>query len=242
MVKFFKQFLGITDASVVHHKYRNLFKHPKLFEMALRHTSHGAINNERLEWLGDAVLRLIVNEYLYHTYPSTREGVLTQLTHALLSNKTLSEVARHLKLAPHIKQSTTDLDLSYKIYADTLEALVGALYIDRGLKFTHTQVLRWLKPFLDQLPLNPHEHTAKTHKSMLKEYIDACKLSMPVYEIWRDQSARLTYVRCTQAEKNINLTRSARNRKMAEELVAEAVLRKMRGVANTLEPNTQDKL
>ncbi|PIF03019.1 MAG: ribonuclease III [Propionibacterium sp.] len=115
---------------------------PQLFELALTHRSYayengGIPTNERLEFLGDAVLQIIVTEYLYLTYPDLPEGKLAKLRAAVVSSAALAEVARELKLGKLIKlgkgEIATKGDNKTSILADALEAVIGAVFLSGGM-------------------------------------------------------------------------------------------------------------
>lgn len=149
------------------------FDRPDLLELAFIHKSF--INeskeknecNERLEFLGDAVLELVVTEYLYNTYPDTDEGVLTNWRSALVKGKNLAHVARMLKLGRHLKLSKGEdqsggRDKDY-ILANTMEALIGALYLDKGYDRTKEFISRYIIKFLDEIIAQGLHIDAKSH-------------------------------------------------------------------------------
>ncbi|HPF13340.1 MAG: ribonuclease III [Planctomycetes bacterium] len=112
------------------------FKNPVHLELALTHAStDGPVHNERLEFLGDTVLDLVVAEYLYHTYPERPEGDLTQMKSHLVSRATLAEVARELGLQrlARVGAGLPVQGLSKAVMANLYEAVVGAVYLDQGL-------------------------------------------------------------------------------------------------------------
>lgn len=105
-------------------------------------------DNERLEFLGDAVLELTVTEYLYKTYPKKSEGQLTNWRSALVKGKHLAEVAKELKLGnylylSHGEEKSGGRKKNY-ILANTVEALIGALYLDKGYRVTHTFISKYI--------------------------------------------------------------------------------------------------
>ncbi len=126
-------------------KILGFFPHnPKYYELALTHKSAPLLvnkkvqsNNERLEFLGDAVLDLAVSAYLYKKFPNVDEGFLTQLRSKIVNGKKLTELAKHIKLQKlvhaNIGKNTTG-----RIYEDAFEALIGAIYLDRGFKCVET--------------------------------------------------------------------------------------------------------
>lgn len=120
----------------------------ELYELAFVHKSASlyytkdfSLNNERLEFLGDAVLNMIVGEYLYYEFPNENEGFLTNLRSKIVNRSTLNEIAYHLKIQKRIKQQNdTNATLS-NIYGNALEALIGAIFLDQGYQQTKTIVL-----------------------------------------------------------------------------------------------------
>ncbi|MEI8082096.1 MAG: ribonuclease III, partial [Actinomycetes bacterium] len=115
---------------------------PELLELALTHRSyayeHGGLpTNERLEFLGDAVLGLVVTDTLYRTHPGRPEGQLAKMRASIVNARSLADVARGINLGQHIRLGRGELSTGGQdkssILADTLEALIGAVYLDCGL-------------------------------------------------------------------------------------------------------------
>ena len=113
------------------------FSDPRLFELALTHRSHGAANNERLEYLGDAVLSFAVAELLFRRFPAASEGELSRYRASLVSGDSLAAIAADLGLGEHLRLGEGELKSGGQrratILADGLEAVFGALYLDQGL-------------------------------------------------------------------------------------------------------------
>jgi ribonuclease III len=129
------------------------FIDPELLRRALTHSSHArdtastSEHNQRLEFLGDAVLSMIVAEKLYHEMPGKREGVLTRNRAILTKGIQLTALAKELDLAPHILLAEAEEKNSGRerpgLLEDTLEAVVGAIYLDAGWEKTKQVVLQW---------------------------------------------------------------------------------------------------
>lgn len=181
-----------TDNSVITHftALGITFQEPNFLKQALIHRSY--LNeqrqikesNERLEYLGDAVLELVVSEFLYRRFPQKPEGQLTNLRAKIVQTKTLSAVARALDLGRHLKLSRGEAAsggaTNSSLLADTFEAVVGALYLDQGLKAAGQ--------FVGQYLLKDFEaHIAKSEvqdfKSQLQETVQAQKGDSPVYKL-----------------------------------------------------------
>ena len=154
---------------------------PAPYHRALTHGSHGADSYERLEFLGDRVLGLVVAHWLYVRFPSEPEGQLSRRYNALVARETCAEVGRAIGLPPHIrlgKQAREDqAQLSDNVVGDVVEALLGALYLDRGIAAAEALIRHHWAPFLDgqtRAPVHP--------KSGLQEIAAARNLGVPLYE------------------------------------------------------------
>jgi len=155
---------------------------PRLFERALTHGSHGRETYERLEFLGDRVLGLIVAAWLYERFPGEPEGKMSRRYNALVARETCAEVGRALDLPRHIRlgpQARADqAGASDNVVGDVVEAILGALYLDGGLERAEAFVRRHWEPFLEgqlRAPVHP--------KSALQEQAAEKKLGVPAYEL-----------------------------------------------------------
>lgn len=154
------------------------FKQPELLQLALTHRSVShKYNYERLEFLGDSLLGMIIANYLYHAYPFENEGRLTRMRATLVRQEALGKIANDLKLSQCLILSTGELKSGghhrESILADTVEAIIGAIYIDCGeLKILQDIVLKWYGPYLNNI--EPTDQL-KDPKSRLQEYLQARK-------------------------------------------------------------------
>ena len=153
-----------------------------LFERALTHSSLGPDSYERLEFLGDRVLGLIIGRWLYERFEAEPEGQLSRRHNALVARETCAEVGRQLGLPPLIrlgKQAREDgASNSDNVVGDVVEALIGALLLDGGIEVADAFVRRAWEPHLDgqgKAPVHP--------KSALQELAAARGLKTPVYEV-----------------------------------------------------------
>lgn len=167
------------------------FNNKELLSRALTHRSYlnehqeeNLKSNERLEYLGDAVLELIVSEFLYTKYIHSEEGKLTSLRARLVQTKTLNLAAQKLNLGDYLKLSKGEEHSGGKtnpsILADTFEAVIGAIYQDSGYKSAKEFTMKYLlepaeKLFSDKLP--------KNYKSKLQETIQAEGKPNPEYQV-----------------------------------------------------------
>ena len=155
---------------------------PKLFQRALTHGSHGGETYERLEFLGDRVLGLVIATWLYERFPSEPEGKMSRRYNVLVTRETCAEIGRSIGLPRHIrlgKQAREDLSgLSDNVIGDVVEALIGALYLDAGLDRASAFIRTHWAPFLDdqkRAPMHP--------KSGLQEIAAARNFGVPAYEL-----------------------------------------------------------
>ena len=150
------------------------FKQRALLHQALTHRSATGLNNERLEFLGDAILSLVIAEDLYARYPRAKEGELSRLRSSLVKGETLAELAQELSLGDYLKLGPGELKSGgfrrSSILADAFEALLGAIYLDSGLEACRRVVLRLFQDKLAQLP-KPAQ--LKDPKSRLQEYLQS---------------------------------------------------------------------
>ncbi|WP_298690873.1 ribonuclease III [uncultured Sphingomonas sp.] len=153
----------------------------KLFLSAMTHSSHAGESYQRLEFLGDRVLGLVMGEWLFELFPNEPEGKLSRRLNALVSGDTCAEIARDLDLGRHLrlgKQARDDgAQHSSYVLGDIVEALIGALFVETGLDGARAFVRRaWGdRVHLDKAPKHP--------KAELQEFAAAKQWRPPVYEI-----------------------------------------------------------
>lgn len=206
----------------------NLFTDRALYERALHHRSLPGPSNKRLEWLGDAVLGLIVREYLYHRYPKGDEGVLSRLSQSLVSNRTLDQVARSLNIEVQVRPSMKGESVN-NLYADALEAIIGALYLDKDLEYCREHVLRWMSTHLDSLPDKPGPDSGKAPPALLKEYLEARKLPQAQYTYKSSSEGQLARAHCVLKDGvKISAEGTAASRPLAKQGAARGLLKKLR--------------
>lgn len=166
------------------------FKNRNLLRRALTHRSYvnesggGIMDNERLEYLGDSVLGLVVNEYLFREYEQYREGELAKIKSAVVSEATLSKLARGIDLGRFIfmgrgEEHSGGRDRS-SILANTIEAIIGALYLDSGLKTCRKFILSLLR---DEIGMVNSLTYLRDPKTALQEYVQKKYKERPVYRV-----------------------------------------------------------
>ena len=161
----------------------------ELLELALTHRSFayesgGIPTNERLEFLGDSVLGLIVTEELYTKFPELDESRLSPLRSGVVNMRALAQIARELDLGQYLRigkgeEATGGRDKN-SILADSLEALVGAIYLDKGFEITQQVILNWFRPTIESANA---QGLGLDGKTALQELCAAKGLSTPDYEV-----------------------------------------------------------
>ncbi len=175
------------DAGRLESRLGYTFRDPELLRRALTHASatENADHNERLEFLGDAVLNLVVAEALYRNLPHSREGRLTELKSMLVARRTLERVAMHLELEPHLHTGSgldSGAGLPPSVLGNALEALIGAIYLDRplgeGLGVASQVALALLEPEIERIP---EEYERQRAKSLLQAHAQRHHGCLPRY-------------------------------------------------------------
>jgi ribonuclease-3 len=162
------------------------FADAALLQEALTHASIAATrlkSNERLEFLGDAVLDLIVCEALYRKFPQEQEGELTKIKSAVVSRRTCAEIARETGLAELLiigKGISSRAEMPSSLAAAVYESIVAAIYLDGGFEAAKTYVLRTITAKIDSIAANVNEHN---YKAMLQQHVQKAMHATPQYEL-----------------------------------------------------------
>jgi ribonuclease-3 len=201
---------------------------PALFRAALTHRSAPGPNNERLEFLGDAVLNLVVAHHLFAAFPAATEGDLSRLRARIVSGEPLAEVAASLKLGEALQLGSGELKTGgfrrQSILADALEAVCGALYLDGGLAAAERVIARLFEPRIAALPA-PHE--LKDAKTRLQEYLQSRGLMLPRYRVERvegEAHEQTFHVSCEVPALRLAAEGRGSSRRRAEQEAAERIL------------------
>jgi ribonuclease-3 len=204
------------------------FREPELLRQALRHRSAGAANNERMEFLGDALVNLIVAEALHTRWPKADEGALTRARAALVRESALAEVARGLELGAAVELGPGELKTGGhrrdSILADALEAVVAAIHLDAGFERCRAVVLPWFEASLAQLAVGKVDKDPKTR---LQEWLQGRQFERPEYlllETRGEDHERVFVVRCRVLEPVTAAEGEGSSLRVAEQSAAAAVL------------------
>jgi ribonuclease-3 len=204
------------------------FADPGLLVRALTHRSHGADHNERLEFLGDAVLSLAVSALLFERFAGSDEGDLTRVRAHLVREDSLHKVALSLDLPDVLRLGEGEARgggaQRASILADALEAVIGAAFLDGGFDAAKAIVQRLFGEVIQTTELAGWAKDAKTE---LQEWLQARRLPVPVYRIvaTRGQAHAQTFdVECAVAPLNLAQQGEGRSRRVAEQEAARRML------------------
>ena len=210
-------------------RFGHRFGDQALRDQALRHRSAGAPHNERLEFLGDALVNLIVAEALYARWPDADEGGLTRARAALVRESALAVVARDLDLGPALRLGPGEMKTGGhrrdSILADAVEAMIAAIYLDCGFERCRAVVLPWFESAIAALP--PPHKLGKDAKTRLQEWLQGRGRALPAYALLAeegDEHARVFRVSCTVADPAVVTEGEGHSRRSAEQAAAEAAL------------------
>ncbi len=211
--------------------YRRLgyqFKNKELLQLALTHRSVSGKNNERLEFLGDSLLNFIIAEELCNVYPTLKEGELSRLRANLVNGVTLAKLAREFNLGECLILGVGELRSGgfqrESILADTLEAIIAAIYLDSGMENCRQHLLRW---FDTRLKDPSALERLKDPKTLLQEYLQSHQMPLPVYTILSVQGeahAQTFHVQCQVDGIELVTKSAASTRRKAEQKAAEEYL------------------
>jgi ribonuclease-3 len=206
-----------------------------LFEQALTHRSVGAHNNERLEFLGDALVNLIVAEMLFERFPKCDEGAMTRMRASLVREPSLAALARQLGLGDKLKLGPGELKSGGhrrdSILADALEAMAAAHFLEEGWNSARERIRDWFDPILTDI--GP-EHFSKDGKTRLQEWMQARSLGLPDYQLLESTGpdhAKVFRACCSVAMLERSATAEGANRKLAETRAAESLLAQLENEA-----------
>lgn len=206
------------------------FKTETLLSQALTHRSYAAVNNERLEFLGDSVLNCVVANQLYERFPRLPEGDLSRLRSHLVKESTLSGISTTLGLGDHMRLGEGELKSGGwrrpSILADALEAIIGAVFLDAGFVAADTMVRRLYAPLLEGL--DP-KAIGKDPKTLLQEYLQSRKIALPEYVLLATEGeahCQIFRVECRIPALNVHAQGEGGSRRMAEQQAAELAYQK----------------
>ncbi len=215
--------LKILEKSI---KYK--FKDDNLLTLAMTHRSHSGMNNERLEFLGDSILNFVVADLLFKKFNDLDEGDLSRLRSQLVKEEPLSKLGNGLKIGDFLNLGVGELKSSGwrrpSILADAFEALIGAIFIDGGMKSAYKFIEDSYVELIEKI--NPKE-IYKDPKTILQEFLQAQKVPLPSYEVINVEGEahnQLFTVICVVSKFDVKVEGGGRSRKIAEQEAAKEAM------------------
>jgi len=204
------------------------FTDEQLLEEALTHRSRGANNYERLEFLGDSVLNLVVTARLYELKPDAQEGDLSRMRSRLVRGVTLSDIAAGIGLGQQLNLGEGELKSGgfrrTSILADAFEALLGAIFLDSDYASCRKVILDFFDPLIEGLP---DVEELKDAKTLLQEWLQGRGLPLPEYILLKEEGAdhaKKFYVQCRIVDDDNVMEACGNSRRKAEQAVAAKTL------------------
>ncbi len=218
----------MIDLAILEGRLGYQFANRELLEQALTHRSHGAVHNERLEFLGDAVLNCAIAQLLFQKFGRLNEGDLSRLRANLVKQQSLAEIAERLELSQFLRLGEGERKSGGfrrpSILADTLEAAMGAVFVDRGFEAAREVIARLFEPVLKSV--DP-KTLGKDSKTLLQEFLQGKRLPLPQYTVVETRGAAHNQefeVECVLAKLDISVRGSGRSRRAAEQSAAKLAL------------------
>lgn len=207
------------------------FKNAALLKQALTHCSVGAVNYERLEFLGDSILSFVIADALYQKFPEKSEGELSRLRAYLVKGEMLAEIAVEIELGDVLYLGPGELKTGgfrrASILADALEAIFGAVFLDSGIESCQRVILTLFQSRLDDENLT---HTLKDAKTRLQEYLQGNKMPLPRYKLTTiegEEHNQIFYIDCEIPSLHLSAKGHGPNRRKAEQRAARQLLKQL---------------
>src|SRR5690606_2986291 len=224
----------IQRLAILSRKLGYVFNDLSLPKLALTHRSFDSKKNyERLEFLGDALLGMIVGEALYHRYPTQNEGRLTRMRATLVRQESLVIIAQNLELSNHLILGVGERKGGGRnrasILADAVESLIGAIYLDsQVMDITRACVLSWYGDLIDNVG---DQQPLKDAESSVKEWLQSKQFDLPHYELMETRGNAPHQIFVVRCQVNINncpdITESGESRRIAEQKAAELMINQL---------------
>ena len=205
------------------------FRRKELLEQALTHRSFSRnLNNERLEFLGDSILNLVISNHIYLQFDDASEGDLSRIRASLVKQETLAEVARAIGMGDHIRLGGGELKSGgfrrSSILSDALEALIAAIYLDSDYVRTESVILHLFRDLLQNVDADSNLKDAKTR---LQEYLQARQEELPRYTVEQTSGkshSQVFTVSCELVDLELQSSGKGSSRKKAEQQAAQNIL------------------
>ena len=195
-----------------------------LLEQAVTHRSHGSVHNERLEFLGDAVLNCTIAQLMFQKYARLNEGDLSRLRANLVKQQSLADIAEKIGLSDFLRLGEGEMKSGGfrrpSILADTMEAIFGAVFVDGGFEAARDAIAHLFEPVLKSV--DP-KTLGKDSKTLLQEYVQGKRLPLPVYTVVETRGAAHNQefeVECAIPKLEVSVRGTGKSRRAAEQSAA----------------------
>jgi ribonuclease-3 len=216
------------DLAALEERLGYVFVQRALLEQAVTHRSHGAVHNERLEFLGDAVLNCAIAQLLFQKYARLDEGDLSRLRANLVKQQSLADIAERVVVADFMRLGEGERKSGGfrrpSILADTMEALFGAIFLDGGFDAARTVIGKLFEPVLKTV--DP-KTLGKDSKTLLQEYLQGKRVALPVYTVVETRGAAHNQefeVECAIPKYEVSVRGTGKSRRAAEQSAAKHAL------------------
>ncbi|BDM63628.1 ribonuclease 3 [Shewanella sp. NFH-SH190041] len=204
------------------------FTKVELLTQALTHRSAANKHNERLEFLGDSILSIVISDALYHQFPKATEGDLSRMRATLVRGDTLAIIAQEFKLGEYLLLGPGELKSGghrrESILADAVEAIIGAIYLDSDLECCRKLLLQWYETRLKEIQPGINQKDAKT---LLQEHLQGFKKPLPEYQVVKVEGEahdQTFTVECRVKDLSQSVVGVGSSRRKAEQMAAAQVL------------------
>lgn len=204
------------------------FKTPRYLKQALTHRSMGSENNERLEFLGDSIVNMVIARALFTRFPQLSEGELSRLRAQLVKGETLSLIAQEISLGDALILGQGELKSGgfrrASTLADALEAIIAAIFLDSNFETCENVILQLFESRLNDH--STHENT-KDAKTALQERLQSLKKALPEYQLLKitgKEHDQMFYISCTVSDLGLIAYGEAETRRKAEQHAAQTLL------------------
>jgi ribonuclease-3 len=212
---------------IIDYKFDDL----SLLEQAFTHRSAAKLHNERLEFLGDAILGMVVAEILYQQFPEQPEGKLTRMRSSIVKGDTLAMIAKEHDFGSFLKLGSGEMKSGghrrSSILADAVEAVIGAIFLESGLEAAKNTITKLFASRIEKLDPNIQ---IKDNKTQLQEYLQSRQLALPNYEVVAirgEDHAQTFDVKCSVEPLKRSQIGVGKSRRQAEQNAAKQILEKL---------------
>ncbi|CAL4321549.1 Ribonuclease 3 [Buchnera aphidicola (Eriosoma lanigerum)] len=207
------------------------FIQKEILKQALTHRSANSKHNERLEFLGDSILSFVIANALYHDFPYVNEGDMSRMRATLVRGNTLAELAYEFDLGECLQLGQGEIksggECRESILANTIEAIIGGIFLDSNIKTIESLILKWYKKRLKKI--SPGD-TQKDPKTRLQEYLQSKRLPLPSYivmKVYGEAHDQIFTIHCIITGVHEHLVGIGSSRRKAEQSAAQHALIKL---------------